>query len=371
MIDVIVPVYGGEDATKRCLASVLACVQRLPMRVVVVDDATPEPAIAAFVDALAADGRIELVRHAHNLGFVASVNRAMALHPDRDVVLLNSDTEVANDWLDRLAACAARDAHIATVTPFSNQATICSYPFEGWNAGVPGTLGLASLDRTFARANAGACADLPTAVGFCMYIKRACLDAIGAFDEERFGRGYGEENDFCMRARAAGWRSVVAADVFVFHEGGVSFAGEREALMRSATAALVARHPRYVVDVSAFIAADPLRRFRATIDDARRRVSPEEAECVYAERVAERDWLVAELRRRRAEMDAHDAETAKLREALAHAERLVLERDAEIVRLTAAFAHAEALALDRGRELATIGVSPLGKWVRHRARRRR
>jgi GT2 family glycosyltransferase len=150
------------------------------------------------------------------------------------VVLLNSDTEVANGWLDRLqhAACSAPD--VGTVTPFSNNATICTYPYEGWTGDVPGSLGLAGLDTLFATVNRGRTANLPTAVGFCMYIRRACLTQTGYFDEERFGRGYGEENDFCMRAAAAGWRNILAADVFVYHKGSVSFGEERFGLMNTA-----------------------------------------------------------------------------------------------------------------------------------------
>ncbi|MGH8802688.1 MAG: glycosyltransferase family 2 protein, partial [Casimicrobiaceae bacterium] len=169
MIDVIVPVYRGEPATRRCLASVMAAPQRSSFELVVVDDASPEPAISAWLDELGTAQRIALVRNTRNEGFVRSVNAAIALHSDRDAVLLNSDTEVANDWLDRLAACATRDSSIATVTPFSNHATICSYPFNGWKGGVAGTLGLAALDRLFATVNAGCSAEIPTGVGFCIY----------------------------------------------------------------------------------------------------------------------------------------------------------------------------------------------------------
>src|SRR3954471_1964274 len=127
MIDVVVPVYGGMQATRRCLESVLANRQGSANGGVVIDDRGPEPAIAAYLDGLARDGRITLLRNERNLGFVQSVNRGMALHPERDIVLLNSDTEVANDWLDRLARAAHSDPRIATATPFSNNATICSY----------------------------------------------------------------------------------------------------------------------------------------------------------------------------------------------------------------------------------------------------
>ena len=182
VIDVIIPVYKGLQQTRRCIDGVLKSRQATPFEIVAVDDASPDPDITRYLDELAAQGRITLVRNESNLGFVQSVNRGMALHPDRDVVLLNSDTEVANDWLDRLRHAADAHPHVGTVTPFSNNATICSYPFEGWSAGVPGTLGLATFDRLFASTNAGRTVDLPTAVGFCMFIRRACLDQVGLFD---------------------------------------------------------------------------------------------------------------------------------------------------------------------------------------------
>jgi hypothetical protein len=311
-----------------------------------------------YLDDLAAQGRIELLKNDRNLGFVRTVNRGLALHPDRDVVLQNSDTEVANDWLDRLQACAYREPDIGTVTPFSNNATICSYPFEGWTGGTPGTLELAALDRVFAAVNAGRHADLPTAVGFCMYIRRACLDAVGVFDAERFGRGYGEENDFCLRAAAAGWRSVLAADVFVFHEGAVSFSAERETLTEGATAALLERHPGYPQMIEAFHAADPLRPLRAAIDAARCVLGRDEARHVRAERDDECALIVSRA-------------TATLRAELASAQRMIAERDAEIAKLTGAFQHAEALALERGRDLERILGSPLVKVLRPLVRLRR
>ena len=277
--DVIIPVYRGREATRRCIESVLANAQAAAFEVVVVDDATPEPAIAADLDAWAAAGRLTLLRNASNQGFVRSVNRGMGLHAGRDVVLLNSDTEVANDWLDRLRA-AAYSGPVATVTPFSNNATICSYPFNGWTGGVPGTLGLAGLDRLFAATLARRCVDIPTAVGFCMHIRRDALAALGLFDAERFGRGYGEENDFCLRAAKAGWRNVLAADVFVFHQGSVSFGAEREALTPGAARALLEVHPDYNDRVAAFLADDPVKPLRALMDAARAAAGPAEAQAV-------------------------------------------------------------------------------------------
>lgn len=288
MIDVIVPVYRGHEQTRRCLDSVLANCDVRAVEVVVVDDASPEPALAEYLDALSRSGSITLLKNETNRGFVESVNRGMSLHRDRDVVLLNSDTEVAAGWLERLAACAYREPDIGTVTPFSNNATICSYPFDGWAGGVPGTLGLSRLDRLIATTNAGRHIELPTAVGFCMYIRRASLDAVGDFDVERFGRGYGEENDFSLRARAAGWRSVLAADVFVFHQGSVSFGTERTGLQRAGLQRLLEAHPRYLDALGDFSRRDPVACVRRAIDDAR-----------YALGGDERDSVICEQRTRR------------------------------------------------------------------------
>jgi GT2 family glycosyltransferase len=371
LIDIIIPVYKGFSSTRRCIASVLANPQRTPFHLVVIDDAGPEPEIASYLEALADEGKIELLRNENNLGFVRTVNRGMQLHPDRDVVLLNSDTEVANDWLDRLVASASGE-RVATATPFSNSATICSYPFEGWQGNLPGTLGLAELDRVFAETNAGSTVFIPTAVGFCMFIRRACIEQVGLFDAERFGRGYGEENDFCMRAGKAGWRHVLAADVYVFHEGGVSFSHERFALMKAAGVALVAVHPEYNRIVHEWILADPARKFRDAIDLARMQKGPEEGAALLRERSDERARLIRgllELGKVAAERDSTIGQLSyaleHASEQLAHRDRTIsdLSRDraqelseilAELESVRAGLKHAEMLAFSRMEELDRI-----------------
>ena len=265
-VDVIVPVYRGLAQTRRCIESVLAAPQLTPYELILINDCSPEPEIAAYLASLAGRPGVQLLANDHNLGFVATVNRGMALHPQRDVVLLNADTEVANDWLDRLQRCATSRSDIGTVTPFSNNATICSYPEFCRDNPLPDELSLAELDRLFRRVNAGKAAEIPTAVGFCMYIRRDCLKRIGPFDAARFGKGYGEENDFSRRAVHAGWLNVLCADTCVYHEGGASFQSEQAALQLKAGATLDALHPDYAETVRRFIALDPLRELRQAID---------------------------------------------------------------------------------------------------------
>ncbi len=274
-IDIIIPVYRGIDETRACIESVMAtCKANItaPHEIVVINDATPEVEIAAYLAKLADEKKITLLINPQNLGFVRSCNRALSLHVDRDVVLLNSDTVVASDWLDRLRACAYSAEKIASVTPFSNNATLCSYP----RAFVDNPIAASqteSLDALFAKANAGLSVDIPTAVGFCMFMRREAIVNVGLFDEVAFGRGYGEENDWCCRAEKLGWTHKLAADVFVWHRGGVSFGGDAIAQQAQARSVIEARYPTYNESIHFFTARDPVRPHRRSVDCLRLQVS--------------------------------------------------------------------------------------------------
>ncbi|WP_199137411.1 methyltransferase domain-containing protein [Delftia sp. ASV31] len=269
-VDVIVPVYRGLDDTRNCIESVLASPCRTHWQLVVINDASPEPEVTAWLREKAAqEPRITLLENEENLGFVGTVNRGMALNTAHDVLLLNSDTVVANNWLDRIRQAAYGDARIASVTPFSNNATICSYPRFCEGNDLPPGMDTAAIDALCARTNPGQVVDVPTGVGFCMYIRRDSLNAVGLFDTEHFGKGYGEENDFCQRAAAAGWRNLHLLDTFVLHTGGVSFGESKSPRERAAMETLRRLHPRYEADVMAFVQADPARTARLALDVAR------------------------------------------------------------------------------------------------------
>jgi GT2 family glycosyltransferase/glycosyltransferase involved in cell wall biosynthesis len=260
-IDVVIPVYNAPDDVRRCVASVLACTPGV-YRLVLIDDASPDPGIRDVLRDIEqrGDPRIELLRNERNLGFTATANRGMT-RSRADVVLLNSDTIVTRGWLEALARCAASDARIATATPFSNNAEICSFPRFCEDNPWPAQSDPEPVRAALADAAVPTYPDLPTGVGFCMFVRRAAIDAIGAFDLA-FGAGYGEENDFCLRAARAGWRNVLADDAFVLHVGGRSFAGRKTELGGPNLARLVARHPHYDDMVRRYIAADPLRALR-------------------------------------------------------------------------------------------------------------
>ena len=269
-VDIIVPVYRGLEDTRCCLESVLAACCNTRWRLVVINDCSPEPDLTQWLRELARrESRIELLENSENLGFVATVNRGMALSVERDVLLLNSDAEVANDWLDRIQRAAYSAPKVASVTPFSNNATICSYPGFCKANQLPAGQSTASLDALFARHLAGQTVQVPTGVGFCMYLRRQSLQEVGLFDVENFGKGYGEENDFCVRAQALGWINLHVLDTFVRHAGGISFGFAKSEREAQAMDTLRRLHPRYEADVMDFVGRDPARPARLTLDIAR------------------------------------------------------------------------------------------------------
>lgn len=261
VIDVVVPVYNAPDDVRACVDSVLAHL-RPDVRLVLIDDASPDPRIGEYFAELEARAhpQVVLLRNDENLGFTGTANRGMALSR-ADVILLNSDTLVTHGWLDAIMHCVATDPRIGTITPFSNNAEICSFPRFCENNGWPLDADPEPVRRAIADASVPTYPDLPTGVGFCMFVRRALLDEVGGFDMA-FGKGYGEENDLCLRAHAAGWRNVLADNAFVVHTGGRSFAGQKTALGARNMEILLARHPHYLDLVRAYIAADPLRPLR-------------------------------------------------------------------------------------------------------------
>ncbi|NPD65600.1 glycosyltransferase [Lichenicola cladoniae] len=267
-VAVVVPVYRHLRRTLDCLHSVLATVPA-NTRLVVVEDASPDaPLIEALVE-MAEAGRIQLIRHAENQGFPASVNDGIAACDGEDVVLLNSDTLVAPGWLEGLRRAAYHAPDIGTVTPFSNDASILSYPDSGKRNKAPDRAGTDGLMALAASANPDRVQDIPTGNGFCLYVRRDCVDQVGLLREDLFAQGYGEENDFCLRARHLGWRHVAALGVYVAHYGNVSFGAARTELMRRNLDVLNRLHPGYNDMILAHIAADPLAPARRRFDLAR------------------------------------------------------------------------------------------------------
>lgn len=270
---IVLPVYNGFeflaplfDALERSLADLAG------VTLVAVHDGSPDPRVGPCLQARMArlPGAV-LLDNGVNRGFVHSVNRgmqwALAHLPAGQacpVVILNTDTEVPLGWLQRLADPIVRQPHsVASVTPMTNAGTLCSFPATLVDNVLPEGTRLQALDDAF-RPLAGCLVDAPTGVGFCMALNSEVLRRVGLFDEEAYGRGYAEENDWCQRAIACGYTNLLHGGLFVWHKHGGSFSSEdKQALVARNLATLCQRFPRYSADVQAHIQANPLALPRA------------------------------------------------------------------------------------------------------------
>ncbi|MBN3469723.1 glycosyltransferase family 2 protein [Pseudomonas savastanoi pv. phaseolicola] len=269
-VDVLIPVYDGLAETLECINSALEArkLNRTPHRLVVIEDATPVPALRKALKVLAGKGKITLVQNPINLGFIRSMNRAMALSPRQDVVWLNADTRVHGDWLDRLRNVAYSDEAIASVTPFTNNGELMSFPESRFSHPMPSAPEQARLDD-LARLTDSPAMEIETGCGFCLYLKREALNSVGYLDEVELLRGYGEETDWCLRARGLGWSHVGAPNVFVAHQGGISFGAEKALRVAHNNAILKRRYPDASSRYDNFCLRDPIRPARQALQRAR------------------------------------------------------------------------------------------------------
>jgi GT2 family glycosyltransferase/glycosyltransferase involved in cell wall biosynthesis len=245
-VSVLVPVYRGVGDVAACLESVVRHGAEVPFELLVIDDASPQPAVSAYVDEFGRGDHglpVRVLRNPENLGFVRTVNRGLA-ETTGDVVILNADTQVTAGWLDRMVDAASEGESIATVTPLTNFGSICTIPRSVIDAfDLAGeSPRIDACAELVARAALGLRPSVITGVGFCMLMRRTAIDMCAGFDEESFGQGYGEEVDFCLRASRIGFRHVVEDATFVFHHGGGSFGSGRRAGLARGSALL---HGRY------------------------------------------------------------------------------------------------------------------------------
>ncbi|MGR3515368.1 MAG: glycosyltransferase [Paracoccaceae bacterium] len=254
---ILIPIFNAADEVE-VLLNHLPHTLDPDQSVLLVDDGSTDPRIASLVEAFMARWKnAEVLWRRQNGGFVAAVNAGIAIIPsDAHVILLNSDTLLPEDWVARLMAPIWKSSDVASVTPLSNCAEILSVPQAEIDASPSKDI-VDVLDQTARRFQARD-VELPTGIGFCIALNRAFLDRLGGFDPA-FGRGYGEEVDWCQRARTLGGRHVVATSLFVAHRGGASF-GSEEKRKRIATAGRIvaSRYPTYESSVSDWIARDPI-----------------------------------------------------------------------------------------------------------------
>jgi GT2 family glycosyltransferase len=263
-IDIIIPVYNGLEHLKKLLQSLLKNTSE-PYRLILIDDCSSDPRVWPYLKEVAKRRRnTVLLRNDVNKGLPATINLGIQ-HTRNHFVILNTDVELPPGWLERLMYPILHFKNVASTTPFTNSGTICSFPKFLADNKLIDELSVEEIDAFFARVKVDIenVVDLPSGVGFCMGMNKDVVNEIGGFDAETFGRGYGEENDWCMRARYKGYKHLLVPNLFVYHKHGATFdSKERRKLMERNLNLLAKKHPEYFSLVEKFITEDPVGPIR-------------------------------------------------------------------------------------------------------------
>ena len=255
---VVIPVYNGVQHLKVLIPSLFRNTD-IPHKFVFVDDCSNQETADFLSDAIKGRDDCILIRNEKNLGFVRSVNKGAekAIGSCGSFVMLNSDTEVPSGWLSRLMRPIFEDEGIASVTPLSNRATVFSFPFIDSSEGNDLFLrefGLEGINEAIRKSGAGKYIDTPTGHGFCMAVSGRVWKKLGGLNSELFGRGYGEENEWSLRAEQYGFRNIILPDLYVAHHESGSFTSEERKKNIAASQQIISvMYPDYNRRIQEFI----------------------------------------------------------------------------------------------------------------------
>lgn len=232
-VDIVVPVYNAGNFAMRCLESILNTTCKTPYRLIIVNDGSNEKTTNLLREFSKKKTDIELLEHENNSGYTRAVNTGLKFSTAPFVILLNSDTEVTNYWLDDLLFCFTNNDQLGIAGPLSNAASWQSVPKLFDQSGqfcinnLPNGLSLSEMAKLVKETSICHYPEVSFINGFCFMIHRAVIDAIGYMDEEAFPFGYGEENDYCLRATQAGFKLAIVDNVYIYHAKSKSFGHDK------------------------------------------------------------------------------------------------------------------------------------------------
>ncbi len=265
-VDVIIPIYNAYEYLVLCVESIYKQTNTEEFNLILINDCSPDQRISEYLCTVKESYKnITVYENEVNLGFVGTVNKGMR-NTTNDVVLLNSDTEVTPFWIQKIRKAAYSKKEVATVTPLTNSGTICSVPNFCEDNEIPRSFeSYEAFGKMIDEIKTAKYPEAPTGVGFCMYIKRSIINEIGYFDEERFGKGYGEENDFCCRCREHGYINIIDDCTFIYHKGSMSFESAKNSYIETNLKVLSCLYPYYNHDVAVFCENNPLKEIHDCI----------------------------------------------------------------------------------------------------------
>ncbi len=262
-VTIIIPIFNAYNEVINCIDSVINTTAHLDVKIILLNDASTDKRIKEVLNKFKEISNINIISNSKNIGYTRTINIGINTEKDTDIILLNSDTITTFNWVESLNNTAYSKENIGTVTAMSDNAGAFSFPIQGKENPKPDEMQYNNYAEIITKSSRKLPpVEVPTGSGFCLYIKRSLLDEIGLFDEVSFPRGYGEENDFCMRAISAGWKNVIDTKAFVFHIRTASFGSEKEQLIKDGAIKLLEKHPSYMKEVKIAFSSSQMKALR-------------------------------------------------------------------------------------------------------------
>ncbi len=214
LTSIVILTFNQLEYTKITLDSIRKHTKS-PYEIIVVDNASSD----GTVEYLKSQKDIRTIINEQNVGFPAGCNQGIEIAKGDYIVLLNNDVIVTDDWLEGMIECSNADPKIAIVGPMTNW--ISGFQLER-DIPYKKASQVPSFAAKYRRKNRKKWIEVPRIAGFCMLIKREAVETIGGLDTV-FGIGNCEDDDYCLRAKLAGFKVALAGDVFIHHFGSKSF----------------------------------------------------------------------------------------------------------------------------------------------------
>ncbi|KUO65187.1 MAG: hypothetical protein APF84_08625 [Gracilibacter sp. BRH_c7a] len=211
-ISIIIPVHNLAAYTKMCIESIG---QHTPEKheIIVVNNGSEDDTCLY----LERNPHIHSIHNQENLGFAKAINQGLRIARGDFIIVLNNDCIVSSEWT-RSLLLAAQNVDVGIVGVMSN---FVSRP-QLINEKLHSLADIPQIAQIMKKKYAHSLINTIRVVGLCMLIKRELIAKIGGFDP-RFGLGNFEDDDFCLRSVLAGYKNVIAQDVFIYHFGSMTF----------------------------------------------------------------------------------------------------------------------------------------------------
>ena len=231
-VSIIIPTYNQLQFTKECIESLYAYT-KIPFELIIIINNKNDGTVELLNEFSKSNSNIKMILNNGNMGFPVSINQGIKESIGEYVLILNNDVVVTEYWLETLLDIAKNNKSIGIVGPISNEVSGVQKDKEADYKSIEEMHLYAAKIR---EKNKNKVMHFSRVAFLCTLIKRELLEKIGGLDE-RFTPGNFEDDDFCLRAQLAGYKTVIAQDVFIHHYGSKSFKanGEKKYIERLKT----------------------------------------------------------------------------------------------------------------------------------------